>query len=105
MTKHIPEDVKKTAAWIAAHRLDLRTDAGRQIVDLIEAALMEERERCARRYAYEAMRTWTGADRASSIQFGGMLVVVHPDMPPHIWNGETMIKIEMGVDLGEGTST
>lgn len=40
----IPEDIKKTAAWIAAHRLDLRTAAGMQIQSLIEEALRDERQ-------------------------------------------------------------
>lgn len=41
----IAEDIKKKAAWVAGHRLDLRTPAGKQIVDLIEEALSDERAR------------------------------------------------------------
>ena len=41
----IPERFKKTAAWIAAHRLDLRKEAGIQITGLIAEALRDESSR------------------------------------------------------------
>jgi hypothetical protein len=37
-------DIQKSAAWIAAHRLDLRTDAGKQIANLIAEAIQAERK-------------------------------------------------------------
>jgi hypothetical protein len=37
-------DIEKTAAWIAGHRLDLRTDAGKQIARLIAEAIQAERK-------------------------------------------------------------
>ncbi|MBY3055061.1 hypothetical protein HF263_03075 [Rhizobium leguminosarum] len=40
----IATDIQKSAAWIAAHRLDLRTDAGKQIANLIAEAIQAERK-------------------------------------------------------------
>jgi hypothetical protein len=28
--------------------------------------------------------------------FRGSIIIVHPEMPPHMWDGEKMVKIEMG---------
>jgi len=45
MDGKIPADIEKTAAWITAHRLDLRKEAGIQISQMIAEALRDERSR------------------------------------------------------------
>ena len=33
------------------------------------------------------------AGGASATLFNGNLIIVHPDMPAHAWDGETMIRL------------
>jgi hypothetical protein len=42
--------------------------------------------------AAEAALAETGGAKAT--YFGGKLIICHPDIPPHLWDGETMQKIE-----------
>lgn len=46
-----PDDIMKTASWVAAHRLDLSTLEGQQIVRLIAHSLNDERRRMASLFA------------------------------------------------------
>jgi hypothetical protein len=96
----IPADVMEAAkeayeryGGVAYNSLDL--------IDSIARAILAERKRCAKRYAYEAMRSSVGMDLAKSVRFDGLLIIVHPDMPPHVWDGEKMSKMEIGIDLAE----
>jgi len=106
----IPADVGKQGLKVAAevynktvdsdddsHSMEMH-EAGRIIARAIMAATDAERERCAKRYAFEAANNWLGRDKAASIRFDGLLVITHPDMPAHFWDGENMRRIEISVD-------
>ena len=68
MDGNIPVDIEKTAAWITAHRLDLRKEAGIQICQMIAEALRDERSRRDAELALvSAQREWM-KDRLSDLQ-------------------------------------
>lgn len=46
--RKIPTRIEQNAAWIVAHRLDLRTPAAKQLVSLIEEELVAEAWRAAK---------------------------------------------------------
>lgn len=39
---------------------------------------------------------------AAATYFNGLLVLCHPDMPAHVWDGETMKPVEFTVSRGRG---
>lgn len=39
-----------------------------------------------------ALRKHTGG--ASAFRFHDLIVIAHPDIPPHIWNGKTLERLE-----------
>ncbi len=41
------------------------------------------------------------AGGASAIRFKGNLIIVHPDFPPHIWDGKKMSPIEQCAPLNQ----
>lgn len=92
----IPADVMKAARDVFEN-LPLGHEAGS--VEVIARAIMAERERGMRNAAYEFMRLRVGYEGASSFRFRGLVFLLHPDMPPHVWDGEKMTRLEIGVDL------
>lgn len=37
-----------------------------------------------------------------AVKYNGKIVIAHPDMPPHIWDGEKMTRVEFshgGIDV------
>ena len=38
---------------------------------------------------------------ATATYFNGKLVICHPDMPPHIWDGEKMVRLLPATPHGE----
>lgn len=61
---------------------DLPPDLAAAVNGLIEAA---------RKEGARAERVRSGG--ASVTSYNGMLIIAHPDMPPHVWNGKTMTPI------------
>lgn len=38
---------------------------------------------------------------AAATYFGGKLIICHPDMPPHMWDGEKMVRLLPATPQGE----
>lgn len=38
-----------------------------------------------------------------TVDFRGMLIVIHPDFPPHAWDGKTMHRVYMGFDTADAS--
>lgn len=36
-----------------------------------------------------------GEEKGRFGYFRGMIIIIHPDMPPHIWDGKTMARVDM----------
>lgn len=81
----IPEDIRKTAAWVAAHRHDLRKPDGVQMAQLIGEAIFEERKRIA--FWLESQRRDVpahGWEFAAAVRSGS---IVEPWQPPESESG------------------
>lgn len=83
-----PERILRDAAWIVAHRHDLRSPAGKQLVDLVGQAIysaeligaLNERRACEK-IATDRMDHWTGL-----VKIGGSTIKAHQEEAAAISN-------------------
>ncbi len=81
--EHIPEDV-----WDAASMPQQTLSLALDTLHPNSAHII----RCAISMAIMSERSRAGGARA--VRFQDKLVVVHPDMPAHIWDGEKIRRME-----------
>ncbi|HEU4683676.1 MAG TPA: hypothetical protein VFS39_04170 [Nitrospira sp.] len=95
----IPDDVMRAAE--RCHSNIIAQSEGVGLTDAravynIANAIMAERERCERRCADLITRIHKNDDPARSAYFHGKLLIAHPDMPLHYWDGKQMVRLEIG---------
>lgn len=103
----IPTDIMEAARLLHQTLFDHCRDTPDVRANLadIAATIMAERDRGLMQIANEMENKKVATiDPVQSAYFRGLLLIVHPDMPPHVWDGKKMTPITIGVDLADPTT-